>query len=197
MTQSRGTVVRTQHPSYAVSIRFHAVRLFLTLSLFACDILPQKGDTFGEQQQAQWLTAGRLVVDTDPRLTLVRLRAESLDVAHGGHHVLVARFEFNPDPGLGDEYALTVGLDLGDIRARQRGMVYRLGPAPGEIPAYGTVTCLCGPLKPDSVEGTFTISQRGIGQIIGRIDATLFFTSWDDPSRHVSYRLRQRIDGMQ
>ena len=77
----------------------------------------------------------------------------------------------------------------------QRGTPYALGPAPG-IPAYGTVTCLCRPLKPDSVRGTFTISQRGMGQIVGRIDATLFFTAWDDSSHHSSYRLRQRIDGM-
>jgi hypothetical protein len=46
------------------------------------------------------------------------------------------------------------------------------------------------------VRGTFTISSRGIAQIIARLDATLFFTAWDDTTRHVSYRLRQRIDGM-
>jgi hypothetical protein len=164
------------------------------LAILGCDILPQKGDTEGEQQQAQWLIAARLVVDTDPRFTLVRLHAVPLDSARGGHHVLLARFEFNPSPAEGDEYALGLALDLGDIRARQRGAVYALGPR--GIPAYGTVTCLCRPLKPDSVRGTFTISQRGIGQIIGRVDATLFFTAWDDPTRHATYRLRQRIDGM-
>lgn len=163
----------------------------------ACDILPQKGDTEGEQQQAQWLTAGRLIVDTDPHLTLVRLRAEPLASARGGHDILVARFEFNPTPTLGDEYALTVALDLGNIRARRLETPYTLGPPPAAIPVYGTVTCLCRPLKPDSVRGTFTLSERLAGQIIGRIDATLFFTAWDDTSRHASYRLRQRIDGMQ
>jgi hypothetical protein len=175
-----------------------ARRLCLTLLplCLGCDILPQKGDTLGEQQQAQWLVVARLIVDTDPHLTLVRLRAEPLDSAHGGHHVLLARFEFNPSPGAGDEYALNIALDLGDIRARLRGTPYQLGPAPAGIPTYGTVTCLCRPLKPDSVRGTFTISQRGMGQIVGRIDATLFFTAWDDASRHVTYRLRQRIDGM-
>lgn len=175
-----------------------ARRLCLTLLplCLACDILPQKGDTFGEQQQAEWLPAGRLIVDTDPRFTLVRLRAESLGIAHGGHDVLLARFEFNPSPGLGDEYALNIALDIGNVRAMHLGMPYRLGPVPGDIPAYGTVTCLCRPLKPDSVEGFFTLSQWGMGQIIGRIDATLFFTAWDDSSDHASYRLRQRIDGM-
>jgi hypothetical protein len=36
-----------------------------------------------------------------------------------------------------------------------------------------------------------------MAQIIGRIDATLFFTVWNDTSRHASYRLRQRIDALQ
>ncbi len=40
------------------------------------------------------------------------------------------------------------------------------------------------------------ISQRGMAQIVGRIDATLFFTAWNDTSLHASYRLRQRIDGL-
>jgi hypothetical protein len=43
---------------------------------------------------------------------------------------------------------------------------------------------------------SFGMSQRGIGQIYGRIDATLFFTAWDDTSRHATYRLRQRIDAL-
>jgi hypothetical protein len=166
----------------------------LPLSL-GCDILPRKGDTLGDQQQAQWLIAARIVVDTDPDLTLVRLRAEPLDSAQGGHHVLLARFEFNPSQGSGDEYALNIALDFGSIRTRKVGTVYPLGPAPAGIPAYGTVTCLCRPLKPDSMAGNFTMLHRGIGQFYGRIDATLFFTAWDDSSRHVSYRLRQRIDG--
>jgi hypothetical protein len=192
MIQSRKTGRRSRYRFHASPRRF--LSTFLVLTVFGCDILPQKGDTIGEQQQAEWLTAARLLVDTDPRLTLVRLQAQPLDSAHGGHHVLLARFEFNPSPAEGDEYALGVALDLGDIRAVQRGTTYALGSQ--GIPAYGTVTCLCRPLKPDSVRGSFMISQRGIGQIIGRIDATLFFTAWDDTSRHASYRLRQRIDGM-
>ena len=108
--------------------------------------------------------------------------------------MLLARFEFDPTPGLGDEYALSIGLDLGNVRAREIGTPYPLGRA--GIPAYGTVTCLCRPLRPDSMEGSFMMLHRGIGQIYGRIDATLFFTAWDDSTRHVSYRLRQRVDGM-
>jgi len=192
MTEHATSGAQPWHRSYASPRRRLLTLLLLTVS--GCDILPQKGDTEGEQQQAQWLIAARLVVDTDPRLTLVRLRAQPLDSAHGGHHVLLARFEFNPSPAEGDEYALGLALDLGDIRAWRRGTSYALGPL--GIPAYGTVTCLCRPLKPDSVRGTFTISQRGIAQIFGRIDATLFFTAWDDTSHHASYRLRQRIDGV-
>jgi hypothetical protein len=166
------------------------------LTLLACDILPHKGDTLAEQRQAQWIVGARLIVDTDPSYTIVRMRAEPLDTARGGHHVLLTRFEFNPIDGQGDEYALNLGLDLGDIRTRRRGVPYTIGSRPGDLRAYGTVTCLCRPLRPDSVTGTFTISQRGMGQIFGRIDATLFFTAWDDTTRHATYRLRQRLDGM-
>jgi hypothetical protein len=184
------------HPSYGSSLRLGALRLLIPLLCFGCDVIPRRGDTDGIQQQAQWLSAGRLVVDTDPVLTLVRLRAEPLDSTQGGHDILVVRFEFNPTPAMGDEYALTVGLDLGNVHTLQRTVPYALGPPPARIPAYGTVTCLCQPLKPDSIRGTFTISQRGVAQIVARIDATLFFTQWADSSQHATYRLRQRVDGL-
>lgn len=196
MRDSSSVAHKPWYLSHACSLRFLAVGLFLTPFCFGCDVLPRRGDTDGVQQQAEWLTAGRLVVDTDPALTLVRVRAESLDTARGGHDVLVARFDFDPTPGLGDEYALTLGLDLGDVHTLERGVPYALGPPPARVPAYGTVTCLCRPLKPDSVRGTFTISQRGLAQIVARIDATLFFTQWADSSQHATYRLRQRLDGL-
>jgi len=196
MRQFRAQALPRWYRFYASSVRFSTLRFFLTLSSFGCDILPQKGDTEGEQQQAQWLTTARLVVDTDPQLTIVRFRAEPLDSAHGGHHVLLTRFEFNPSTAMVDEYALNLALDLGEIRQVQRGVAYTIGPPPAQIPAFATVTCLCRPLRPDSVRGTFTLSHRGIGQLYGRVDATLFFTAWDDTSRHATYRLRQRIDGM-
>jgi hypothetical protein len=169
----------------------------LLWTVFACGFFPERGDTEGEQQQAQWLTSARLVVDTDPRLTIIRLRSEPLDSTRGGHHLLLARFDFNPDlSSAGDEYSLSVALDLGNLRTLERGTAYALGPPPARIPAYGIVTCLCRPLEPDSMRGTFTIVQRGIAQIIGRVDATLFFTAWNDSTRHATYRLRQRIDGL-
>jgi len=160
-----------------------------------CGFFPEKGDTEGDQQQAQWFTSARLVVDTDPTLTLVRLKSEPLDSTRGGHHLLLARYDFNPDQSsLGDEYSLHLALDLGNIRALERGTAYALGRS--RIPAYGTVSCLCSPLRPDSVRGTFTIIQRGMAQIVGRVDATLFFTQWNDSTKHATYRLRQRIDGL-
>ena len=83
-------------------------------------------DTIGEQVQAEWLAPpASWWIPT--QLTIVRLRAQPLDSAHGGHHVLLARFEFNPSPAEGDEYALKVALDLGDIRALQRATPYPLG----------------------------------------------------------------------
>ncbi|HEY6224986.1 MAG TPA: hypothetical protein VIW26_14470 [Gemmatimonadales bacterium] len=162
-----------------------------------CGFFPERGDTDGDQQQAQWLTSARLVVDTDPTLTLIRLKSEPLDSTQGGHHVILARYDFNPDQSiLGDEYSLHIALDLGNVRTVERGTAYALGPPPARIPAYATVSCLCSPLRPDSVRGTFMIVQRGFVAIIGRIDATLFFTEWNDSTKHASYRLRQRLDAV-
>jgi len=85
-------------------------------------------------------------------------------------------------------------LDLGNARELRQGVPYALGPPPARIPAYGTVTCLCRPLRPDSVHGTFTLATRGLRQITGRVDATLYFTEWNDAARHATYPLHQRID---
>ena len=193
------------HRFYAAVRRFHSTLLFLTLFISplslltssGCGFFPEKGDTEGDQQQAQWLTSARLVVDTDPTLTLIRLKSAPLDSAHGGHHLILARYDFNPDHTiLGDEYSLNIALDLGNIRTIKRGTPYPLGPPPARIPAYATVSCLCSPLRPDSVRGIFGIVQRGGVSIIGRIDATLFFTEWNDSTKHASYRLRQRLDAL-
>ena len=185
------------HRSYASSLPILSICLFLSSFCLGCGFFPEKGDTDGDQQQAQWQTSGRLVVDTDPTLTLVRLKTVSMDSLHGGHSVVLTRFDFNPDHTiLGDEYSLQVALDLGDIRTTERGTLYPLGPPPARIPAYATVSCLCSPLRPDSVRGTFGIVQRGNFQIIGRIDATLFFTEWNDSTKHAMYRLRQRLDAI-
>ncbi|PYO96782.1 MAG: hypothetical protein DMD60_09130 [Gemmatimonadetes bacterium] len=163
----------------------------MPLLSLACDGVSRLDDTLGLQSAARWEWHGRLLVQTDSTLTLVRM---AIDTTHGGGDVGLARYDFNPAVGEGDEYSLTLALDLGHVRELRQNIPYLLGPPPGLIPAYGTVTCLCRPLKPDSVRGTFTLATRGLRQITGRVDATLYFTEWNDAARHVTYSLHQRID---
>lgn len=171
-----------------------ARRLCLTplLLLAACELLPRPGDTQGEQHQALWTSAGKLVVDTDPRFTIVRIRVDSVP---GRNDVLLAKFGFgNADDG--SAYDLSLGLDFGDTRKLSLGKPYSVGGARAEIPAFGTIACLCHPLRPDSVRGTYELERLGIAQITGHIDVTLFFTAWDNPKIHATYRLKQRIEGV-
>jgi len=163
----------------------------LPLLCLACDGVSRPDDTLGMQSVARWEWHGRLAVEADSALTLVRM---AIDTTHGGGDVALARFDFNPAVGEGDEYSLSLGLDLGHARDLRQNVPYALGPPPAPIPAYATVTCLCRPLKPDSVRGTFTLATRGLRQITGRVDATLYFTEWNDTARHVTYSLHQRID---
>ena len=88
---------------------------------------------------------------------------------------------------------MNIGLEVGDARRLSAGHSYHLGT---EIPAYATVTCLCRPLRPDSVRGTYTMATRGMRQLSGRIEATLYFTAWDDRTVHATYRLQQRFIGV-
>jgi len=146
----------------------------------------------------RWDWRGRLRVETDDRYTVVRLKVDTNGVTERHdmaerHDVLSARFEFDPSDAIGDEYDLNIGLEVGDARRLSAGHSYRLGT---EIPAYATVTCLCRPLRPDSVRGTYTMSTRGVRQLSGRIEATLYFTAWDDRTVHATYRLQQRIFGV-
>jgi hypothetical protein len=161
----------------------------------ACEILPRAGDTAGDQGAGRWDWYGRLRLETDARYTLVRLAVDTAPHPPPADRsdVLLARFDFDPSEASGDEYALTVGLEIGDARRRRANQPYRLGT---DIPASATVTCLCRPLRPDSVRGTYIIETRGIRQIAGRIDARLYFTAWDDSSVHATYALRQRIHGV-
>ena len=92
-----------------------ARRLCLTtlrLLCLACDGPSHRGDTLGAQSSARWEWHGRIAVTQDPRLTLTRL---AIDTGHGGGDVGLARYDFNPAEGEGDEYSLTLGLDLGQI----------------------------------------------------------------------------------
>ena len=173
----------------AVARRFCST--LLPLFCLACDGVSRPDDTLGLQNAAHWEWHGRVLVEPDSALTLVRM---ALDTMHGGGDVALARYDFNPAVGEGDEYSLTLALDLGNARELRQGVPYALGPPPARIPAYGTVTCLCRPLRPDSVHGTFTLATRGLRQITGRVDATLYFTEWNDAARHATYPLHQRID---
>src|SRR2546430_1454792 len=105
-----------------------------------------------------------------------------------------ARWEWRGRLVVEPDSALTLAWDLETVRDLRQNVPYVLGPPPARTPAYATVTCLCRPLKPDSVRGTFTLATRGLRQITGRVDATLYFTEWNDAARHVTYSLHQRID---
>ena len=160
----------------------------------ACDPYARPDDTTGEQRAARWEWHGRLVTETDSVLTLTRIRIDS--GLPERHDVLLVRYDFDPAMGLGDEHSLTLGLDLGVARELPLDQPLSLGAPPPGIPAAATVTCLCRPLRPDSVRGTLIIHQRGVRQLTARIDATLHFTAWDDPAIRVSYPLRQRLYGV-
>ena len=161
------------------------------IGLSGCEILPRPGDTSGVQQAGRWDQHGRVVVQPDPRYTLVHLRVDTNVTER--HDVVLARYDFDPSEGAGDEYALTIALDIGDARRLSANHPYPLGDS---IPAYATIACLCRPLRPDSVRGTYLVQTRGARQLAGRIDATLYFTAWDDSTTHAVYRLRQRIHGV-
>jgi hypothetical protein len=163
----------------------------LAFGILGCEILPRSGDTHGIQGAGRWDQHARIVVDTDPRYTVVYLRVDTSLAER--RDVLLARYDFDPSEGSGDEYALTVALDLGDARRLSANKSYSLRDS---IKAYATVSCLCTPLRPDSVRGTYTMQTRGSRQLAGRIDATLYFTAWNDPTKHATYRLRQRIHGV-
>lgn len=170
-------------------------RLLLLVPLVtACELLPRPGDTQGDQVHAEWQSAGRIVVDTDPKYTVVSVRVDTAGVV-GRHDVLLTRFEFGSSDDA-STYSLTLGLTFGDTRKLSLGKAYTVGGPRSEIPAFGTVVCLCHPLRPDSVRGTYELERLGIAQITGHIDVTLFFTAWDDPRVHQTYRLKQRIEGV-
>ena len=171
-----------------------ARRLCLTLLLLsACDGVSRSDDTLGLQSYGRWEWHGRILAEADPKVTIARLR---MDTSQGGGDVVLARYDFNPAVGEGDEYSLTLGLELGRAHDLVPGKPYAFGAGPGQIAAHSTVACLCRPLRPDSVGGTYLLATRGLRQLTGRVDATLYFTEWNDPARHVTYSLHQRIDAI-
>src|SRR2546429_676747 len=97
--------------------------MLLPLFCLACDGVPRPDDTLGLQSVARWEWHGRLVVEPDSALTLVRM---AIDTTHGGGDVALARFDFNPAVGEGDEYSLSLGLDLGHARDLRQNVPYPL-----------------------------------------------------------------------
>jgi hypothetical protein len=142
--------------------------------------------TFG-----RWEWHARLVRVEDPALTLEQLR---IDTTAHGTDVMLVRYEFHS--GEVDAVALTMGFELGVVRALRPGVAYALGPRPPAIPAFATVTCLCPPLRSDSVRGTFLLVTRGMRQLTGRIDASVYLSEWNSPAHHVTYALHQRFDAI-
>jgi hypothetical protein len=130
-------------------------------------------------------------------MTLMRLRIDTADAAgRAGGDIALARFDFNPSPGVGDEYALTIGLDLGRVRDLRPGVAYPIGSPSTRIPAHATMACLCEPLREDSIRGTLILVTRGMRQLTGRLDATVYFTEWNNPVRHATFALHQRFDAI-
>src|ERR1051326_9476985 len=77
-------------------------RLSVTLLLVvaACDSTSRLDDTLGVQSSARWEWHGRITAAQDSQLTLTRL---AIDTGHGGGDVGLARYDFNPAEGEGDE----------------------------------------------------------------------------------------------
>src|SRR3989441_10610992 len=200
MAQHEGSHTLSAYQSYASSVRFHpttlppTVSLLTVFSLLACDQASRAGDTTGLQSYGRWEWHGRIVAEPDSSLTLMRIR---IDTTRGGGDVAVVRYDFDPSPGAGDEYALTLGLDFGNVRALRPGGPYELGSPPARVPAFATATCFCRPLRPDSVRGTFTLVTRAMRQITGRVAAALYFTAWDDPPLHAMHPLHTRLHALQ
>src|SRR5438093_11840542 len=87
----------------------------MVLPLFcpACDGVSRLDDTLGLQSSARWEWHGRLVVQRDSAVTLVRM---AIDTTRAGGDVALARYDFNPAVREEDEYSLTLAVDSGHAR---------------------------------------------------------------------------------
>ena len=161
------------------------------VAAIACAGPSRRGDTQGVQTLGRWEWHGRIVAEQDSNVTLERLRIDTQPNPPPRGDVILARFDFNPSPAVGDEYALTVGLELGQVRSLGPGATHALGARD-----HATVTCLCAPLREDSIRGTYTLDTRGMRQLTGRLDATVYFSEWNRATRHATYSIHQRIDAI-
>src|SRR5207247_1939893 len=87
--------------------------MLLLLFCLACAGRSRPAGALRRQGSARCEWHGRLVVEPVSALTLVRM---AIDTAHGGHDVGLALYDFNPAVGEGDEYSLTLALDLETVR---------------------------------------------------------------------------------
>ena len=174
-----------------------AAALILVVGILACDGASRRGDTTGVQTLGRWEWHGRLVFKPDPRMTLMHLRIDTTGTGDpAGRDVALVRFEVNPTAAVGDEYALTIGLDLGRVRDLRPGVAYEIGRPPAPIPAHATITCLCEPEREDSIRGSLILATRGMRQLTGRLDATVYFTQWNNATRHATFAIHQRFDAI-
>jgi hypothetical protein len=165
----------------------------VVVACVACTGASRHGDTTAVQTLGRWEWHGRLVMTEDSSLTLERL---DVDTSARGGDVVLVRYEFGPAAGLSANYALTLGLGLGTVRALEPGVRYPFGPGAGGIPAYATLACLCPPMRSDSVRGTFLLVTRGLRQLTGRIDAVVYLSEWNAATHHTTYAIHQRFDAI-
>jgi len=149
-----------------------------------------RGDTEGFQRLGEWWTDARIVVEEDSVLTLQRLVA-----APGEHDVLIAALDFNPSRDvMGDEYSLSIAIDIGPAKTLPIGTQRALGGPDGLRAALGSRIGLGPILRPDSVRGDFRLLSQGMMHTIARIDASLYFSHWDDSTKVVVEQMRRRLD---
>ena len=149
-----------------------------------------RGDTEGFQRQGEWWTGARIATEVDSVLTLRRVAA-----APGEHDVLVAALDFNPSQDvLGDEYSLSIAIDIGPPKSLPVETPRALGGPDGLAVALGSRIGLGPILRPDSVRGQFRLLGQGMMHTIARIDANLYFSDWDDSTKIVVERMRRRLD---
>jgi len=165
-------------------------RTLAALATVAACFGSYRGDTEGFQRVGEWWTAARVVEEEDSVLTLQRVT-----VAPGQHDVLVAAIDFNPTrDALGDEYSLSIAIDIGPPGHVPVGQVQTLGGPDGLPAALGSRIGLGPILRPDSVRGQFRLLSQGMMHTIARIDASLYFSHWDDSTKVVIERMRRRLD---
>ena len=168
---------------------FHALAAVAAAGVVAC-FGSYRGDTEGFQRLGEWWTDARIVVEEDSIITLRRLVA-----APGEHDVLIATLDFNPSQDLlGDEYSLSLAIDIGPAKALAVETQRALGGPDGLAAALGSRIGLGPILRPDSVRGEFRLLGQGMMHTIARIDASLYFSHWNDSTKVVVERMRRRLD---